>query len=136
MSDDSLWVAWTEKRIKKDAILVAIDPARCRKISRIIGCRNLGGEIEYDTYLLLSTQVTQRLDGQAMSKQEMMGCRQRRSFVAPPWRVPPLEVPHECRTPWLVQGNPERDSISQGTVDRSEERRVGKECRSRWSPYH
>src|SRR3712207_8844051 len=23
-----------------------------------------------------------------------------------------------------------------GTVDRSEERRVGKECRSRWSPYH
>src|SRR3712207_9062787 len=25
---------------------------------------------------------------------------------------------------------------SHGTVDRSEERRVGKECRSRWSPYH
>jgi len=24
----------------------------------------------------------------------------------------------------------------QGGVDRSEERRVGKECRSRWSPYH
>jgi len=23
-----------------------------------------------------------------------------------------------------------------GTSDRSEERRVGKECRSRWSPYH
>ena len=23
-----------------------------------------------------------------------------------------------------------------GCVDRSEERRVGKECRSRWSPYH
>ena len=22
------------------------------------------------------------------------------------------------------------------TFDRSEERRVGKECRSRWSPYH
>jgi len=26
--------------------------------------------------------------------------------------------------------------IIDGTVDRSEERRVGKECRSRWSPYH
>ena len=26
--------------------------------------------------------------------------------------------------------------ISQGTRNRSEERRVGKECRSRWSPYH
>ena len=23
-----------------------------------------------------------------------------------------------------------------GVVDRSEERRVGKECRSRWAPYH
>ena len=26
--------------------------------------------------------------------------------------------------------------IVPGFVDRSEERRVGKECRSRWSPYH
>ena len=26
------------------------------------------------------------------------------------------------------------EAISEG--DRSEERRVGKECRSRWSPYH
>ena len=25
---------------------------------------------------------------------------------------------------------------SEGFCDRSEERRVGKECRSRWSPYH
>ena len=26
--------------------------------------------------------------------------------------------------------------IMPGFIDRSEERRVGKECRSRWSPYH
>src|SRR5947208_10349148 len=26
--------------------------------------------------------------------------------------------------------------LPEETVDRSEERRVGKECRSRWSPYH
>ena len=26
--------------------------------------------------------------------------------------------------------------IKEGTLLRSEERRVGKECRSRWSPYH
>src|SRR3712207_2202700 len=26
--------------------------------------------------------------------------------------------------------------LSDGPVSRSEERRVGKECRSRWSPYH
>ena len=36
---------------------------------------------------------------------------------------------------------PERDGlfcerIFGPTKDRSEERRVGKECRSRWSPYH
>ena len=26
--------------------------------------------------------------------------------------------------------------VGQGFIRRSEERRVGKECRSRWSPYH
>ena len=26
--------------------------------------------------------------------------------------------------------------FSNNDIDRSEERRVGKECRSRWSPYH
>ena len=26
--------------------------------------------------------------------------------------------------------------VDSGSTDRSEERRVGKECRSRWSPYH
>jgi len=28
------------------------------------------------------------------------------------------------------------DWIAEHVTDRSEERRVGKECRSRWSPYH
>ena len=27
-------------------------------------------------------------------------------------------------------------NVRGGAIDRSEERRVGKECRSRWSPYH
>ena len=29
-----------------------------------------------------------------------------------------------------------QSSLDQNEEDRSEERRVGKECRSRWSPYH
>src|SRR5256886_4489298 len=29
-----------------------------------------------------------------------------------------------------------RDALKDCKIDRSEERRVGKECRSRWSPYH
>src|SRR5258708_17644332 len=33
-------------------------------------------------------------------------------------------------------GSGARVVISTGTKNRSEERRVGKECRSRWSPYH
>ena len=28
------------------------------------------------------------------------------------------------------------EAVSESLVKRSEERRVGKECRSRWSPYH
>src|SRR5258707_1219336 len=38
-----------------------------------------------------------------------------------------------------IDDRPERDVFRAGDVlgvDRSEERRVGKECRSRWSPYH
>ena len=39
-----------------------------------------------------------------------------------------------------VEGNGEKYQRIQGVADdsttRSEERRVGKECRSRWSPYH
>src|SRR2546426_9361795 len=40
----------------------------------------------------------------------------------------PEEVPHAIRL------HPQRDVERGG--GRSEERRVGKECRSRWSPYH
>ena len=32
--------------------------------------------------------------------------------------------------------NEQRDDVKCGISVRSEERRVGKECRSRWSPYH
>ena len=45
------------------------------------------------------------------------------------WQRLRLEVPAENRTPDMT-------SYLFGDFDRSEERRVGKECRSRWSPYH
>src|SRR2546422_1880114 len=32
--------------------------------------------------------------------------------------------------------DPSGSSVNHATQERSEERRVGKECRSRWSPYH
>src|ERR1043165_8949499 len=36
-----------------------------------------------------------------------------------------------CNSAWLLD-----DFTSENGATRSEERRVGKECRSRWSPYH
>src|SRR5574340_1436591 len=36
---------------------------------------------------------------------------------------------HTCRPDRIMGASPQEDG-------RSEERRVGKECRSRWSPYH
>ena len=35
-----------------------------------------------------------------------------------------------------VPVSPDFDAMAFGADNRSEERRVGKECRSRWSPYH
>ena len=39
-------------------------------------------------------------------------------------------------TPTLFERFPDAKALAEGTPERSEERRVGKECRSRWSPYH
>ena len=36
----------------------------------------------------------------------------------------------------LSAGDPQKTAKAKNTLLRSEERRVGKECRSRWSPYH
>src|SRR2546426_11516046 len=41
---------------------------------------------------------------------------------------------HPRAMPAVAAGDHEPEVIRSG--DRSEERRVGKECRSRWSPYH
>ena len=36
----------------------------------------------------------------------------------------------------MTRGNPAVEYMLDARLRRSEERRVGKECRSRWSPYH
>src|SRR5207249_9614174 len=51
-------------------------------------------------------------------------------FPSPPWRSPPC--PRACRP---GRRSDYRASRSRSRP-RSEERRVGNECRSRWSPYH
>ena len=44
----------------------------------------------------------------------------------------PVRVDPERRVLWLATAEPDQGTLQ----ERSEERRVGKECRSRWSPYH
>src|SRR5258708_40341254 len=43
---------------------------------------------------------------------------------------------HDCRTGRFLAVNDAAVKTYQWPRERSEERRVGKECRSRWSPYH
>src|SRR5256885_9990310 len=40
------------------------------------------------------------------------------------------------RSTTTLRRNPRNDLVRVLNIARSEERRVGKECRSRWSPYH
>ena len=47
-----------------------------------------------------------------------------------------LAIGQNRQTVWLIDwDNPENNDFAIA-AERSEERRVGKECRSRWSPYH
>ena len=43
---------------------------------------------------------------------------------------------NECKNQFQTAFNNKRDALNKAKHRRSEERRVGKECRSRWSPYH
>src|SRR3712207_217766 len=68
--------------------------------------------------------------------------------VEPPEPMPHLPVGRAVWRPqpdfttsaksWLMAGGAHHTVMSNavGAEERSEERRVGKECRSRWSPYH
>src|SRR6266511_2908564 len=65
-----------------------------------------------------------------------------RVLAAPParetWRMRPVPAlrQHPLGAPVWVQNAVDAEVASAMGVPRSEERRVGKECRSRWSPYH
>ena len=78
-----------------------------------------------------------------------------REEASDPWALPPPKSSHESSDRGTKRGysDDRHDGSSRGLLDirqsskeyerngrdrrdRSEERRVGKECRSRWSPYH
>ena len=49
---------------------------------------------------------------------------------------PPGEIGDDGKTEKVTCHLPGQAGPRSGSAERSEERRVGKECRSRWSPYH
>src|SRR3989441_1464384 len=62
------------------------------------------------------------------------------STIATPFLCQPLQRQKPAERPDFLIHSYTKDISGSGTttagVVRSEERRVGKECRSRWSPYH
>src|SRR5688572_33283110 len=50
------------------------------------------------------------------------------------WVYPTYSAPYDQQT--FMDAFSSRDLIAWTKHERSEERRVGKECRCRWSPYH
>src|SRR2546425_8790671 len=50
--------------------------------------------------------------------------------------IPPSRLVEEETTRQATPSAPALPQPGELTLGRSEERRVGKECRSRWSPYH
>src|SRR2546426_10291723 len=52
--------------------------------------------------------------------------------------VPPIGIVHHCQLAVGIRSGPANilQNLTGSATSRSEERRVGKECRSRWSPYH
>src|SRR3712207_9556937 len=82
--------------------------------SSAVGVHDLGGALE-DTQYLLLTEAIQELTH--------------------PNGVPMTVVGEVVLVVEHVDGSP-RNAFGACFSGRSEERRVGKECRSRWSPYH
>ena len=78
--------------------------------------RSVNGQIEY----LLTECVRQR--------------KKNGKYVGEEIDVPPETLDRLSST--LSGGESQRINLATSLGSRSEERRVGKECRSRWSPYH
>src|SRR2546426_2936292 len=57
-------------------------------------------------------------------------------ITAPAIQVPATDFTVAAWFNWTTNPSPYYSGIQGGGYSRSEERRVGKECRSRWSPYH
>src|SRR5258708_38133895 len=90
--------------------LMAMNQAREEECDLEVACTRDG------TILAIRGEVHTDM-GAYMRTNGAVGARNVSQFMAGPYRVPHVRIDSSL---WM----------------RSEERRVGKECRSRWSPYH
>src|SRR3989441_5417900 len=79
--------------------------------------------------------------GSCSSLQIRFGCQNRRKSTVAAREMTPPAISTRFESTWLdqkycVRLNETPTTRMAGSTSRSEERRVGKECRSRWSPYH
>jgi len=117
------------RRLQSDGVLVTPDEAV--DALRALGEIDLGDRREF--YLTLRTVFTSRAEDLPIFDQAF----------ADFWRVEPgsgddpdLECGESDGQEEPDGGDSDSEGPAEVTLERSEERRVGKECRSRWSPYH
>ena len=97
--------------------------ARMQAITLEIILRVVFGLEEDERRAVVRTHIQRLLDIVANPLTEL--------FAGLPERIGPINLRAQ-----FLRTLREADAVLLGEIARSEERRVGKECRSRWSPYH
>src|SRR3712207_9377363 len=99
----------------------------------------LDSELYFKEYVVAYTNAAALVSEEFVDSEDLDGIfsgfdAENRQYDESSWQYEPEEPPHSG------SDNPgeaaEQDRLEDHPEVRSEERRVGKECRSRWSPYH
>ena len=103
------------------------DKKRIKEMEFQLTARFLGADVEYQGRPL----------DEVHARHPIMGGQFARRLQILKETLERYGVPARIRDAWLEHTERLRPLITRDAgSDRSEERRVGKECRSRWSPYH
>ena len=122
-SDDVSTTVSSSKRVDAPAFEVKTDSSRDELLTEF------GKETLRDRYLLPGESYQDLFARVAAAYADDEGHAQRvYDYISKLWFMP--------ATPVLSNGGTGRGLPISCYLNRSEERRVGKECRSRWSPYH
>src|SRR2546422_4920122 len=119
------WVAGQAKHLLEDMRVAAFKLGVLGSLENI---RSIADVIsDYPEVPVILDPVLASARGDALASDEMIGAL--RELIVPQCTV---VTPNSLEARQLAASGDDEDEIEL----RSEERRVGKECRSRWSPYH